>query len=169
MTLPEIPEGSAVFIDANVFVYHFVGASPQCTALLARCETNEVRGETSALVLAEVAHRLMMIEAVERRLVTAGNVVRKLARRPGVVKQLIVYETSIHAITSMGVEIVALTEATIQLGLRHQRRHGLLTNDSLIVATMAQRGLRLLATADRRLATVDALEIAAPTDLAPAS
>ena len=55
MTLAEIPEASTVFIDANVFVYHFVGASPQCSALLARCEISEVRGTTSALVLAEVA------------------------------------------------------------------------------------------------------------------
>ena len=166
MTLAEIPEASTVFIDANVFVYHFVGASPQCSALLARCETSEVRGATSALVLAEVTHRLMMIEAVERRLVTSGNVARKLARRPELVRRLTVYEASMHAISSMGVETMALTEATIQLGLRYQRRHGLLTNDSLIVATMAQHGVRLLATADRRLAMVDELEIAAPTDLA---
>ncbi len=169
MTLAGIPEGSTVFIDANVFVYHFVGASAQCTALLARCETSEVRGSTSALVLAEVAHRLMMIEAVERRVVPSGNVARKLARRPELVRQLTIYEASIQAISSMGVEIMALTEATIQLGLRHQRRYGLLTNDSLIVATMLQQGVRLLATADRRLAIVDELEIAAPTDLARAS
>lgn len=114
MTLAELSDGSAVFIDANVFVYHFVGASPQCTGLLARCETREVRGVTSAVVLAEVAHRLMMIEAVQRRLVTSGNVARKLARRPELVKQLTVYEASIQAIPSMGVEIVALTEAMIQ-------------------------------------------------------
>jgi predicted nucleic acid-binding protein len=169
MTLAEIPDASAVFIDANVFVYHFAGASPQCTALLARCETREIRGATSALVLAEVAHRLMMIEAVERKLVTAGNVARKLARRSDVVRRLTTYEASIHAISSMGVEVMALTEAMIQLGLRHQRRHGLLTNDSLIVATMLPHGLRLLATADRRLAIVEELEIAAPTDLVSAS
>ncbi len=132
MTLAGIPEGSTVFIDANVFVYHFVGASAQCTALLARCETSEVRGSTSALVLAEVAHRLMMIEAVKRRVVSSGNVARKLAGRPELVRQLTIYEASIQAISSMGVEIMALTEVTIQLGLRHQRRYGLLTNDSLL-------------------------------------
>jgi predicted nucleic acid-binding protein len=169
MTLAGIPEGSTVFIDANVFVYHFVGASAQCTALLARCETSEVRGSTSALVLAEVAHRLMVIEAVKRRVVSSGNVARKLAGRPELVRQFTIYEASIQAISSMGVEIMALTEVTIQLGLRHQRRYGLLTNDSLIVATMLQQGVRILATADRRLAIVDELEIAAPTDLARAS
>ena len=104
MTLAEIDEGSAVFIDANVFIYHFVGASPDCTALLRRCETTEIHGSTSALVLAEVSHRLMMIEAVERRLVTAGNVVRKLVRRPDAVRQLVTHEASIQAIPAMGIE-----------------------------------------------------------------
>ena len=165
MTLADIEEGAAVFVDANVFVYHFVGASSDCTALLRRCEIGEIHGSTSALVLAEVCHRLMMIEAVERRLVAPGNVARKLARRPEVVRQLAYHETSVQAIPAMGIEIVGVTEATIRLGLRHQTRYGLLTNDSVIVASMQQRGVRLLATADRRLADVDEVEIRVPTDL----
>jgi uncharacterized protein len=165
MTLADIEEGTALFVDANVFIYHFVGASQDCTALLRRCEIGEVEGSTSALVLAEVCHRLMMIEAVERRLVAPGNVARKLARRPDVVRQLAFHDTSIQAIPAMGIEIVGVTEATIRLGLRHQTRYGLLTNDSLIVATMQQRGVRLLATADRRLAEVDEVEIRVPSDL----
>ena len=167
MMLAGIEEGSAVFIDANVFIYHFVGASTECTALLGRCETGEVHGSTSALVLAEVSHRLMMIEAVERKLVTAGNVARKLARRPDVVRQLAVHEASIQAIPAMQIEITPVTEATILLGLRHQRRYGLLTNDSLIVASMQQQGVRSLATADRRLAIVDEIEVLVPADLSP--
>jgi predicted nucleic acid-binding protein len=62
MTLDDIEEGAGVFVDANVFVYHFVGASSECTALLRRCETGEVQASTSALVLAKVCQRLMMIE-----------------------------------------------------------------------------------------------------------
>jgi predicted nucleic acid-binding protein len=165
MTLAAIEEGARVFIDANVFVYHFVGASSECTALLGRCETGEVQGSTSVLVLAEVCHRLMMIEAVERRLVAGGNVARKLARRPDVVRQLATHDASIQAIPAMGIEIVGVTETTIRLGLRHQGRYGLLTNDSLIVASMQQEGVRLLVTADRRLAIVDEVEIRVPTDL----
>jgi predicted nucleic acid-binding protein len=150
MTLADIEDGVGVFVDANVFVYHFVGASSECTALLRRCEIGEVQGSTSALVLAEVCHRLMMIEAVERRLVAAGNVARKLGRRSDVVRRLVVDDASVQAIPAMGIEIVAVTEATMRLSLRHQSRYGLLTNDSLIVASMQQRGVRLLATADRR-------------------
>jgi predicted nucleic acid-binding protein len=68
----------------------------------------------------------------------------------------------------MGIEIAALTEATILQSVHHQRRYGLLTNDSLIVATMLQQGVRILATADRRLAVLDDVEIVGPADLAPA-
>jgi uncharacterized protein len=169
MTLADIEDGAGVFVDANVFVYHFVGASSECTTLLRRCETGEVQGSTSALVLAKVCQRLMMIEAVERRLVAAGNVARKLARRPDVVRQLTIHDASVQAIPAMGIEIVGVTETTIRLALRHQSRYGLLTNDSLIVASMQQQGVRLLATADRRLAVVDEVEVRMPTDVSAAS
>ena len=165
MNLDGIEEASAVFIDANVFIYHFVGASPQCSRFLARCESRELRGATSALVLAEVCHRLMTIEAVERNLVAPRNVVSKLATHPDLVRQLMTYETAIEAIPSMGVEVTPLTDAIVIQGLRIQRRYGLLTNDSMVMATMFRDGFRILATADRRLARVDRIETALPTDL----
>jgi predicted nucleic acid-binding protein len=165
MSLEAIEEGAAVFVDANVFIYHFTGASPQCSRLLARCERRQLHGSTAALVIAEVCHRLMIIEAAKKKLVSPGNVVRKLAGRPDVVRQLIRYQAAIEAIPSMGIEIVPSSEAVTMQGLRLQRRYGLLTNDSLIVAAMLGAGLRLLATADRRLAVVEEIEIAVPTDL----
>jgi predicted nucleic acid-binding protein len=168
MTLADLEEGAAVFVDANVLIYHFVGASPECTALLGRCEARDLRGVTSAVVVAEVSHRLMMIEAVERKLVTPGNVARKLARRADVVRQLARYQASIEAIPAMDIEISPVTEATILLGLRYQRRYGLLTNDSLVVASMQQQGVRSLATADERLRIVDEIELFVPADLSGA-
>lgn len=165
MNFGAIEEGSPIFIDANVFIYHFTGVSDDCTSLLARCETAELPGSTSAVVLAEVCHRLMMIEAVERKLVSAGSVAGKLARRPEVVRQLSTYESNVEAIPLMGIDVAAVTDATVAQSLRLQKRYGLLTNDSLMVATMLNRGIRLLASADRRLAGVSEIEIAAPRDL----
>ncbi len=165
MTFDAIEDGSSLFVDANVFVYHFTGLSPECTSLLSRCEASELRGSTSAVIVAEVCHRLMMIEAVGRKLVSAGNVARKLARRPEVVRQLAAYEASVEAIGLMGIEVVALTGATVVQGLRVQKRYGFLTNDSLLIATMLDQGVRLLASADRRLAVSNEIEVSVPTDL----
>lgn len=64
MTLEEIPAGARIFIDSTIFIYHFTAASPACRTLLERCEAGDVRGLTSTAVLAEVAHRLMMSEAL---------------------------------------------------------------------------------------------------------
>ena len=45
----------------------------------------------------------MMMEAVEQRLVTSGNVVRKLARRPDTVRQLVRHEGNVEALPAMGI------------------------------------------------------------------
>jgi len=86
-----------------------------------------------------------------------------------VVRQLAIHEASIQAIPARGIEIIAVTEATMLRGLRHQRRYGLVTNGSLIVASMHQRGVRFLASADRRPAIVDEVEILVSADLGPPS
>ncbi len=165
MTLSAIQDGTAVFIDANVFIYHFTGASAQCTTLLTRCESGNVRGATSALILAEVCHRLMTIEAVQKKLVSPRGVVAKLARHPEVVRQLVDYDAAIEAILLMGIEVTTLTERMLTQGLHIQRRYGLLTNDSLTIAGMLEGGFGVLATADRGLAVAREIEIALPTDL----
>jgi predicted nucleic acid-binding protein len=107
----------------------------------------------------------MMIEAIERKLVSPGNVARKLARRPEVVRRLATYEASVEAIGLMGIEVAPLTTATVVQGLRLQRRYGFLTNDSLLVATMMHQGVRLLASADRRLAVANEVNVAVPANL----
>jgi predicted nucleic acid-binding protein len=86
----------------------------------------------------------MMFEARQEKLVSAGNVVRKLAERPNLIPRLVTYETAVEAIPSMGIEIAPSSEAIVMQGLRLQRRHGLLTNDSLIVAAMLRTGFRML-------------------------
>ena len=36
MTFDELRDGEAIFLDANIFVYHFLGLSQQCKELLWR-------------------------------------------------------------------------------------------------------------------------------------
>ncbi len=68
MTFAQIPPGVAVFFDANSLIYHFTsdpsyGAA--CTQLVKRVELQQLHGFTSAHVLADVAHRLMTLEAIK--------------------------------------------------------------------------------------------------------
>ncbi len=165
LPLPELPAGQTVFIDANVFIYHFTGLSQECSSFLERCERGELWGVTAVHISLEVLHWLMMIEAVTKELVTSGNVAKKLRKRPNVVKQLADYQTQTEAILEMGIEVVGLTSDSLKISYPYRRRDGLLVNDSLTAAVMEAEGILYLATADPDFTRVEGLRIYRPMDL----
>ena len=165
MSLAELPDGDSVFIDANIFIYHFGGRSPECKAFLERCARRELLGYTATPVLAEVLHRLMIAEAIMKGLVTAKTAVRKLGETPALVKQLTQYQEDVSKISQMNITILALTSEIVQTSAEVRNREGLLTNDSLIVACMRTQGLSKLATANGDFDQVSGVDVYKPTDL----
>ena len=166
LPLPDLPAGQTVFIDANIFFYHFTGISQECSIFLERCERGELWGVTAVHILLEVLHRLMMIEAVTKKLVTPGNVAKKLRKKPHVVKQLADYQTQTEAILEMGIEVVGLTSDFLKISYPYRRRDGLLVNDSLTAAVMEAEGILYLATADPDFTQVEGLRVYRPMDIA---
>jgi predicted nucleic acid-binding protein len=164
--LDAVPTGERVFVDATVFVYHFTGVSPSCRAFLERCEAGQVRGVTSMLVIAEVTHRLMMIEAVAKGLVTGGSVAKKLRERPAAVKRLHVHHELTDLIPLMGIEVDPLDLGMFAAAAKIREAHGLLTNDSLVVACADARGVSSIASADADFARVSRLKLFQPPDIA---
>lgn len=166
MTPDRIPAASRVFLDSSIFIYHATGRSGQCRALLERCESGDLSGLTSTVVLAEVAHRLMMVEAVASGLVSGKDIVKKLRGRPDVVSQLSIYQEQVERIPLMGVDVLALDAATVLESAQIRRRHGLLVNDSLVVAAARSAHIDLLASADFDFDRVEELQLYRPDDLA---
>lgn len=166
MTLADLRNGDSVFIDANIFIYHFGGRSPECKAVLERCARRELFGYTSAPILAEVLHRLMVAEAIVKGLVTTKTAVRKLGETPTLVKQLTQYQEDVNKIPQMNLIILALTSEIVQISAEVRKTEGLLTNDSLVVACMRSQGITKVATADGDFDKVGSIEVYKPTDLA---
>ena len=73
MILANLRDGDRMFIDTNIFIYHFGGRSVQCKAFLERCARRELLGYTSTPVLAEVLHRRMVAEAIAKGLQPVSN------------------------------------------------------------------------------------------------
>ena len=46
MTFRDISPGTHIYIDANIFVYHFTSESDECGALLDRCERRDLEAYT---------------------------------------------------------------------------------------------------------------------------
>ena len=99
MRLADFPSGRSLFIDANCFLYHFLGTHSICTSTLHRSELGEISAFTSVPVLAEVRHRLMILEASERFHLLPRKVLAYLKRHPGQIRLL---RTCVEAIESLG-------------------------------------------------------------------
>ena len=110
-----LPDGSHVFIDANIFVYHFSGPTTftnHCTQLLQRIEDARLSGFTSTLVLAETLHRLMIIEAVTTLQLEPRVAIRHLKGHPSDVKKLVQHLTVPQTVRAIGIQIFPLKLTT---------------------------------------------------------
>ncbi|HHY37849.1 MAG TPA: type II toxin-antitoxin system VapC family toxin [Clostridia bacterium] len=166
MKFDDLRPGSSVFIDANIFVYHFSGASSDCTTLLERCASAQLAGLTTTHIVLEVAHRLMLIEAVIKGIVSPGDVVKKLAAKPEAVAKLTEYSQHVRAISEMGVIVLPVTFELWLAGTTYQQRYGLLTNDSVLVAACLENGCPNLASYDTAFSRVKEIQLYEPTDIA---
>src|SRR5262245_3122133 len=72
--IENLPAGIRLFLDANIFVYAFLGHSNQCRELLGRCATEQVLGITTLDVVNEVTHRMMLAEALGSGLIKRDRV-----------------------------------------------------------------------------------------------
>lgn len=167
MKFDDLQSGDRLFLDANIFVYHFLGISTECRQLLSRCHLGDLTGVTATFVVSEVMHRLMTAEAVAHGLITSSQVVKKLREHPDIVQQLQLPNHCVPQIEAMNIAIEPLTVSTLTASAIVRQQFGLLTNDSLLVAAMQELNLQKLATLDQDFIRVSGLFIYQPTDASP--
>lgn len=165
MGLDTIRTGTHIFIDSNIFIYHFTGVSDECSNFLTRCESGELNGATSANAILEVLHRLMMIEAVNKKLAAPPNIVAKLQKHPEKIKQLKEYYSNTQHIADMGIIICPVSSETILQSHPFRAGYGLMVNDSVIAACMQENGIKYLATNDDAFLKVSGLTVYSPEDI----
>src|SRR5438067_7294822 len=85
---PAVRGRRGLFLDANIFVYHFgphATFTLACTDLLERVGRQELQGYTCARVLSDVAHRLMTLEAITALNRPAAGIGSYLKKHPAAV------------------------------------------------------------------------------------
>jgi predicted nucleic acid-binding protein len=151
MTFDQIPASSAVFLDANTFVYAILnhptyGAA--CVALLDRSERQEIQGFSSSHVLSDTIHRVLTLEACDRFGWPAQGIAARLRKHPSEVQQLLVPRRAVDEIQLARVNVLPVTGPLVSQAVDLSRQHGLLSGDALIVAVMRDQGLTQLASLD---------------------
>ncbi len=151
MTFADLRDGATIFLDANIFVYHFAqhptfGAA--CTALLDRIERQEVGGFTSTHVLSETAHRLMTLEACTAFSWPYAGIASRLQQHPHELQKLTRFRQAIQFIVASRVQVLTISTDRIVDATAVSQQSGLLSNDALIVAIMQHQQLSNIATFD---------------------
>lgn len=162
--LAALPSGTRIFIDANIFIYHFTQTplTAACAAFLQRVEAGDLHGITSIVVLAEVAHRLMILEAIRTLGFSSRTAVKKLKENVDLVRQLSHYKVATTRIPSFNVAVEPVSFIHLETAQELSTRHGLLTNDSLTAAMVQTLAVTDVASNDPDLAVVPGLTVWRP-------
>jgi predicted nucleic acid-binding protein len=108
----------------------------------------------------------MLIEASMRGKVKGPNMAGKLSKDPEIVKQLGLYREKVFALREMGLGYEPCTEEDfLNTAFTYQKKYGLLTNDSIILATAVRLKADVLVTADAGFQDITEIDIAIPTDI----
>jgi predicted nucleic acid-binding protein len=165
LTLFQISANTAVFLDANLFVYHFAphpSLQAPCQQLLERIVVQELIGYTSAHVLTNVAHRIMTLEAIDRFGWPMTGIAQRLQRHWDQFGQLTRFREIIDEILAMGIRVLPITAGLVSAAAAVSQQNGLLSGDALVVASMREQGLTHLASHDADFDRVSGLTRYAP-------
>ncbi len=151
MTFADLVVGDSAFIDANTLVYHCTldpAHGRACTDLLDRVGRGEISGFVSTHVLAEVAHRLMALEAARRSGKPKASTAKFLKSHYSEIQQLTGFRQAIEDLCVGNLGILTITANLIPTMTVLSQQIGLLTNDALIIAVMRAHGLTKIASND---------------------
>lgn len=163
-SLDAVPLGTDVLIDANVLIYGLSGQSAHCKTFLERCSREEIIGITLFETVNNATHQFMKGEAIQKKLCTSQPM-KYLSTHPEQVKKLAEYWINTERLLSLNLLFLPLEIEILNLAQDERTTSGLLTNDSMIAASMKAYGITHLATADGGFDAVPQITVFAPTDV----
>lgn len=179
--LNDLPDGSSIFVDTNIFHYHFEGKSLDCTNFISRIQNREIDAYVNLQTMTDLLHRLMMAEALVkgycRDLKGNNQGVRGLkfylkgCRDRQQAFPLSAYQAQFEFIASIGLHVLPMTERLLVETKAERERYYLMVGDSLHVGTMSRRTIKRrkaplqdIATNDGDFADIPGVTIWRPMD-----
>lgn len=166
MNLDQIAAGSLCVLDTNILLYAEQGTSPQAQRLLRRIGNGEILGVLPQPVWLELSHKLMLTEAFMLGYTKGRNPAQQLSDKPQLIKSLRIYQEKVRALVILGLKFEACTQNDmIETAFALQTRHGLMTNDSIILAIALRIQADVLVSADKRFLSIQDIAVFTPSDI----
>ncbi len=168
--LADLPDGTRVFVDTNIFHFHFQGKSQTCTTFLTRIARREIEAYVNTHVLAELLHKLMMTEAFAKKCTKSSNpqeLKKYLKANHNKEPILTEYQLQFEAVMSFGLRVIRIDEKLLVETKKERASYYLMTGDSLHIGCMQRRRspLRHIATHDADFVNIPNLTVWQPTDI----
>ncbi|MEW6003581.1 MAG: PIN domain-containing protein [Nitrospirota bacterium] len=168
MFLSDLEKGTSIFIDANIFIYHFSKESrfnQASSSFLENIEAGFMSGFTSISIVQEVTHRMMIIEAVGLLpRIKPKDIVKYLKRNSDTVKKLVIHQGVPSKIASFNLEIISPGIEAIVRSQQMKKRYGFLSNDALSLQIMEDLNIKNLASNDTDFERVDFITLYRPSE-----
>jgi len=164
-SLPSVPIGSYVFIDANIFVYGMNGRSVQCRTFLERCASEELIGISLFEIVNEATHQFMLAEARGKGMIPPNGTPRDLNQNWRVIPTLSDYWAETERILELNLLLFPTHDELVRNAHPERNRACLLTNDSMILSCMRELEIDCLATNDGGFNRAPGITVFSPNDL----
>jgi len=158
--------GDEIFLDANILIYHLT-SHPQfgaaCHQLLQNTEVGIVNSYTSNWVLAEVIHKLMILETCDRFRLQNHEAINYLKKNHHAINRLSKYRKALDLIYRLSnLTILEVNDVIFRQSHAYISKYHLLSSDAVHVATGLTNNIRNMATNDKDFKRVKDLTIWAP-------
>jgi len=167
MFCSDLEDGSSVFVDANIFIYHFSKGSklnPASSKFLERIEEGKINGVTSIAIIQEVTHRMMIVEAASILAeIRVKDLVRYLKTHPDTVRKLVNHQSIPAKIALFNLDVLSPNLETLERSQQMKRRYGFLSNDGLTLQIMEDLKINNLASNDSDFGRVDFVKLYKPS------
>lgn len=163
MKLKDLPKGSKVFIDSNIFTYHLSGHGVfgvACRDFLKLVEKGEYKGYINDVVISEVLLNFLKSELLRLKKIEPYMAVKEIKKDEKLLK-IVDFSVIEFLFERLRFE-VAPSEFGWKTILRIVGNYALLPNDSIHLATIEKCGIENIATNDRDFERVEWLKVWKP-------
>ena len=171
MDLRLLPGGARVFVDTNIFDYHFRGKSITCTAFMNRIALRELTAYVNTQVLSDLLHKMMLAEAATKGYCKFGakHLRKWLAANRPLAATLTDYQTEFESTLALGLKVMRISKNILVDTKNERAAHGLMTGDSLHLGNMNRHDpiIQDIATYDGDFLHIPNLNVWSPMDVTP--
>jgi predicted nucleic acid-binding protein len=163
LNLYQVPSGTRIFIDSNIFLYIFLKhpkRGKSCEEFIHRTEEMDIQGIVDEFVYNEVMHKLMVTAMVNRFHCSPQKAITFVKTTPEILKDFPALWEAGEIFRSMNVKVISGPFFPESFTLMQE--HHLLITDAVHVAAMNKEKVTHIASNDKDFSRVPGLSVWKP-------